>query len=139
MAHQFHKSILREYDIRGIVGSTLRIKDAYFIGKKFAIDIRKHYKNAKIAVGYDGRLSSPLLEKELNKGLLEGGAEINIIGVCPSPMLYYACKALNCDGAIMITGSHNPANYNGFKILSRDQSYYGKKIMEIVTLELQSL
>ncbi len=138
MKHQFHNSILREYDIRGIVGSTLRIKDAYFIGKKFAVDIKKKYKRAKIVVGYDGRLSSPLLKKELCKGLLDGGASISVIGVCPSPMLYYACKKLNCDGAIMITGSHNPLNYNGFKILSKEYSYYGKKIISLAQTKVPS-
>ena len=136
MAHKFNKTILREYDIRGIVGNTLTAKDAFFIGKKFSTDIRKQYKNAKIAIGYDGRMSSNLLERQLTKGLLQGGAKVNNIGVCPSPMLYYACKALNCDGAIMITGSHNPPDYNGFKILSREQSYYGKKIIDLAKTEV---
>ena len=136
MDHKFNKTILREYDIRGIVGNTLTAKDAFFIGKKFSTDIKNQYKNAKIAVGYDGRMSSNLLEKQLTKGLLQGGAKVNNIGVCPSPMLYYACKALNCDGAIMITGSHNPPDYNGFKILSREQSYYGKKIIDLAKTEV---
>ena len=131
MKNKFHQSILRAYDIRGIVSETLHVKDAYSLGKKFTNDIFDKYGSARIVVGYDGRLSSPILEKELVSGLRDAGGTIIRIGLCPTPMLYFASKTLDCDGAIMITGSHNPANYNGFKILSKHQSYYGKEIKNL--------
>ena len=131
MYSSFHKSIIRAYDIRGIVSDTLHVKDAYLLGRKFANDIFEKFKNLRIVVGYDGRLSSPILEKELILGLKDGGAEVIRIGLCPSPMLYFASKTLDSDGAIMITGSHNPAQYNGFKILSRENSYYGEEIQNL--------
>ncbi len=138
MSHSFHQSILRAYDIRGIISQTLHIRDAYFLGRKFAADIFDQYNSKRIVIGYDGRLSSKILEKELIEGLKDGGSDIITIGLCPSPMLYFASKTLNCDGAIMITGSHNPSNYNGFKILSRDESYYGKKIINLANKKIKS-
>ena len=141
MYSSFHKSIIRAYDIRGIVSDTLHVKDAYLLGRKFANDIFEKFRNLRIVVGYDGRLSSPTLEKELILGLKDGGAEVTRIGLCPSPMLYFASKTLDSDGAIMITGSHNPAQYNGFKILSsftKTQSIhqqYGGVVPEIASRE----
>ena len=137
MSHSFNKSIVREYDIRGIVSETLHIRDAYFLGRLFSKHIFTKYNNARIAVGYDGRLSSKILEKELVRGLKEGGAEVTKIGLCPSPMLYYASKTLDCDGAIMITGSHNPPSYNGFKILSREKNYYGKELKDLTKTKIK--
>ncbi len=131
MFHKFNQSIFRAYDIRGIVAETLSVKDAYYIGQNFAKQIKSKYKSCSIVVGYDGRLSSPILEKNLLQGMYDAGAEITRIGVCSSPMLYYSTIKLQTDGGIMITGSHNPANYNGFKILSKDESYYGKKIVSL--------
>ena len=129
--HKFNKSIFRAYDIRGIVGETLTVKDAYFIGYNFAEQIKKKYKSSNIVVGYDGRLSSPIIETSLIQGMYSAGANIVRIGLCASPMLYFASFKLKADGAIMITGSHNPSNYNGFKILSKEKSYYGKKIFSL--------
>ena len=131
MLHKFNQSIFRAYDIRGIVADTLSVKDAYYIGQNFAEQIRSKYKSCSIVVGYDGRLSSPILEKNLVQGMYDAGAIITRIGLCSSPMLYYSTIKLQLDGGIMITGSHNPANYNGFKILSKDESYYGKKITSL--------
>ena len=68
------------------------------------------------------------LNKELIRGLVDAGSHVTSIGLCPSPMLYYADKVFNADGAIMITGSHNPSNYNGFKMLVRGKSLYGERI-----------
>ena len=127
MLHKFNHSIFRAYDIRGIVAETLSVDDAYYIGQNFAKQIRSKYKSCSIVVGYDGRLSSPILEKNLVQGMYDAGADVIRIGLCSSPMLYYSTVKLQSDGGIMITGSHNPANYNGFKILSKDESYYGKK------------
>ncbi|MAJ24364.1 MAG: phosphomannomutase [Rickettsiales bacterium] len=129
--HNFDNSIFREYDIRGIVGKTLTVQDSYFIGYNFAKQIKKKFNTLNIIVGYDGRLSSPILENNLIQGLYDCGACVTKIGLCSSPMLYFSSVKLKADGAIMITGSHNPSDYNGFKILSKEGSYYGKKIKSL--------
>jgi len=130
--HKFNKSIFRAYDIRGIVADTLSVKDAYYIGYNFAKKIRDKFKSINIVIGYDGRLSSPILEKSLIQGLFDNGANVIRIGLCASPMLYFASIRLIAEGAIMITGSHNPSNYNGFKILTKEGSYYGKELLSLM-------
>ena len=138
MKRKFHNSILRAYDIRGIIGETLNTEDAYALGYKFSCFVRK--KNiSRVVVGYDGRLSSTLLNAELTRGLVDAGSHVTSIGLCPSPMLYYADKVLNSDGAIMITGSHNPANYNGFKMLVRGKSLYGDRILKLANYNKKGL
>ncbi len=127
----FNPSILRAYDIRGIIGETLNVKDAELLGKVFASEIQERYGSCNIALGYDGRLSSPLLEEYLIKGLMYSGANVTRIGIGPSPMLYYSSIILNSDAAIMITGSHNAANYNGFKILDKKGNFYGEDIQKL--------
>src|SRR3546814_13985342 len=118
MTHRFHPTSLREYDIRGIVGETLGEADAYAIGRGFATLVRRGG-GTRVAVGYDGRESSPVLEKALIRGLNESGVDVVRIGLGPTPMLYYAEAELEVDGGIMITGSHNPAHYNGLVRKSR--------------------
>ena len=135
-SHQFNKSIFRAYDIRGIVGETLSVRDAYFIGYNFAKKVKKKFNSLNIIVGYDGRLSSPILEKNLIQGLLNAGSNVTRISVCTSPMLYFASEILKADGAIMITGSHNPSNYNGFKILTKEGSYFGKEILSLIKTKI---
>ena len=137
--HKFNKSIFRAYDIRGIVADTLSVQDAYYIGYNFAKKIRDKFKSANIVVGYDGRLSSPILEKSLIQGLFDNGANIIRIGLCPSPMLYFASIRLRAEGAIMITGSHNPSNYNGFKILTKEGSYFGKELSSLMKIKAMPL
>jgi phosphomannomutase len=130
MAHNFNPTILREYDIRGIVGDTLTESDAYALGRTFAS--KAHGEGARtIAVGRDGRTHSGMLEAELIRGLTEGGMRVTQIGMGPSPMLYFATHYLDVDGGIMVTGSHNPAAYNGFKLLLKGRSVYGAEIQEI--------
>jgi phosphomannomutase len=130
MTHQFNPTILREYDIRGIVGDTLTEADAYALGRTFAA--KAHGEGARtIAVGRDGRTHSPTLEAELIRGLTEGGMSVIQIGMGPSPMLYFATYYLDVDGGIQVTGSHNPANYNGFKLLLKGRSVFGAEIQEI--------
>ncbi len=125
--HEFHKTSLREYDIRGIIGETLGGDDAYAIGRCFgSIVIRAG--GASVAVGYDGRLSSPMLEERLVAGLMDCGLEVARIGCGPTPMLYFAAYALGADGAIMVTGSHNPPNYNGFKAMLGKKPFFGRDI-----------
>ncbi|MBU6253124.1 MAG: phosphomannomutase/phosphoglucomutase [Alphaproteobacteria bacterium] len=134
MTHQFHPTALREYDIRGIVGDTLTEADAWAIGRSFATIVRRAG-GKTVAVGYDGRLSSPVLEAALIKGLTESGADVVRVGLGPTPMLYYAEAALdNVDGGIQITGSHNPPNYNGFKMVHAHAPFFGADILTIGTL-----
>jgi phosphomannomutase len=127
MTHSFDPTILREYDIRGIVGHTLHEEDAYALGRTFASEA--HEQGAKrLAVGRDGREHSPRLEEALVRGLTEGGLDVVRIGQGPSPMLYWAVAELDVDGGIQITGSHNPADYNGFKMLLPGGSVFGSAI-----------
>jgi phosphomannomutase len=127
MAHQFHPTSLREYDIRGIVGETLGEADAYAIGRSFGTLVRRGG-GTKVAVGFDGRESSPRLEKALVDGLTESGVDVVRVGLGPTPMLYFAASTLDVDGGIMITGSHNPANYNGFKMVLQGRAFFGADI-----------
>ncbi len=134
MAHQFHATALREYDIRGIVGQTLTGADAWAIGRGFATIVRRAG-GKTVAVGYDGRLSSPVLEADLIRGLTEGGVDVVRVGLGPTPMLYYAEAALDgIDGGIQITGSHNPPDYNGFKMVHAHAPFFGDDIQKIGAL-----
>jgi phosphomannomutase len=134
VTHQFHSTSLREYDIRGIVGETLTEADAYAIGRGFGTIIRRAG-GGKVAVGYDGRLSSPVLEASLSNGLNDSGIDVVRVGLGPTPMLYYAeCVLDGVDGGIQITGSHNPPNYNGFKLVQAHGPFYGEDIQLIGTL-----
>src|SRR4051812_24269601 len=130
MTHQFNPTILREYDIRGIVGDTLTEADAYALGRTFAAKVRGEGAR-RIAVGRDGRSHSGMLEAELVRGLTEGGMNVMQIGMGPSPMLYFATHYLDVDGGIQVTGSHNPGDYNGFKLLLKGRSVFGAEIQEI--------
>ncbi|MGH6781357.1 MAG: phosphoglucomutase/phosphomannomutase PgmG, partial [Sphingomonadaceae bacterium] len=130
MSHVFDPTTLREYDIRGIVGKTLHQNDAYAIGRGFATLVRKAG-GTRVAVGYDGRESSPMLETALISGLTTGGVDVVRVGLGPTPMLYYAEAVLEVDGGIQITGSHNPADYNGFKMVLQHAPFYGADIMKI--------
>ena len=114
--HRFDPTTLREYDIRGTVGRTLSEADAFAIGRCFGSIVARNG-GRTVAVGYDGRLSSPALEAALAKGLSASGIEAMRIGRGPTPMLYYAATKLETDGAVMVTGSHNPPDYNGFKMV----------------------
>jgi phosphomannomutase len=128
--HRFDPTSLREYDIRGIVGATLSPEDAYAIGRCFGSIVARGG-GSRVAVGYDGRLSSPELEAQLVAGLRACGMEALRVGCGPTPMLYYACYALAADGGIMVTGSHNPPDYNGFKMMLGKKPFFGSQIQEI--------
>ena len=130
MTHSFNPTILREYDIRGIVGDTLTEADAYGLGRTFAA-IATEESARRIAVGRDGRTHSGMLEAALIRGLTEGGIDVVQIGMGPSPMLYFATHYLDVDGGIQVTGSHNPADYNGFKLLLKGRSVFGAEIQGI--------
>jgi phosphomannomutase len=130
MTHQFNPTILREYDIRGIVGNTLNEADAYALGRSYAALAREEGAR-RIAVGRDGRTHSGMLEAALIRGLTEGGIDVQQTGMGPSPMLYFATHYLDVDGGIQVTGSHNPADYNGFKMLLKGRSVFGQEIQAL--------
>lgn len=130
MTHRFDPTSLREYDIRGIVGKTLGVADADAIGRGFGTRVRRAG-GTRVAVGYDGRLSSPELEAALVGGLTAVGVHVVRIGMGPTPMLYYAEATLEVDGGIEITGSHNPAEYNGFKMVLQHKPFFGADIQEL--------
>jgi phosphomannomutase len=128
--HKFNASILREYDIRGIVGATLDSRDAYALGQAFGTAVTGEAGQA-VALGQDGRLSSPELARALAEGLAGTGVEVVRVGVGPTPMLYFANKHLGTDGAIMVTGSHNPPDHNGFKMVLGGRAIYGADIKRL--------
>jgi phosphomannomutase len=131
--HKFDPTSLREYDIRGVVGRTLTAGDAFAIGRCFG-SIVARAGGAAVAMGYDGRLSSPELSNALSKGLRASGIEVLNIGRGPTPMLYYAGTTIDTGGAIMVTGSHNPPDYNGFKMTLDRKPFFGERIQEIGTM-----
>ena len=133
MTHKFHPSIIRAYDIRGIYGQTLHDKDAFYVAKSFASFLKKSGKK-KISVACDGRLSSPSLKAELIKGLVESGLEVIDVGMGPTPMLYFSVYHLNQDAGIMITGSHNAKEYNGFKMMLKDRPFFGDDIKNLAII-----
>jgi phosphomannomutase len=130
MTHNFNRTILREYDVRGIVGSTLDADDAYALGRSYAA-LATSEGAKKVAVGRDGRTHSPELEAALIRGLTEGGLDVVRVGMGPSPMLYFAVSTLEVEGGIQVTGSHNPADYNGFKMLLKGRSVFGTEIQDL--------
>ena len=130
MAHEFHPTILREYDVRGIVGDTLTEADAYALGRTYG-SIAREEGAQRIAVGRDGRSHSGMLEAQLVRGLTDSGVDAVMIGQGPSPMLYFATYYLGVDGGIQVTGSHNPAEYNGFKLLLKGRSLFGEEIQAL--------
>ncbi len=128
--HTFDPTSLREYDIRGVVGRTLHLADAFAIGRCFGSVVARAGGHV-VAVGYDGRLSSPELASALVDGLKASGMEVLRVGRGPTPMLYFAATTLNTDGAVMVTGSHNPPDYNGFKMMLGKRAFFGTDIQEL--------
>src|SRR5574344_1238568 len=109
------KEIFREYDIRGIYDTELNEDTAYLIGKAYGTVLQREYDKKKCIVGYDNRLSSMSLYESLVKGILETGVDVVSIGLTTTPMYYFAWDYLNIKCGVMITASHNPKEYNGFK------------------------
>jgi len=134
---QINKEIFRAYDIRGNSLKDLTEDVAYKIGFCFA-KISINNDNNKICVGLDGRLSSPTLCKALELGLTNAGAKVINIDVVPTPVLYFADKEFMPSGSIMITGSHNPRDDNGFKLLQNGKSFFGPQIQDLLTRILDS-
>lgn len=128
-------TIFREYDIRGLVDDELVIDEVYDLACAIAYYFVQHNPQVKtIAVGMDGRTHSPAIKDEICRGLSDSGLNVVFIGVCPSPVLYFALHTLSVDGGLMITASHNPKEYNGIKVCLGTESLWGEQIKEIGAL-----
>lgn len=123
-------ALFREYDLRGIVGEELTEAIAEQVGRAYATLAREQGTSC-ISLGRDGRLSSPALQQALIKGLLAGGLDVIDLGLCASPLLYFSLFTLPVQGGIMITGSHNAAEYNGFKICIGKEAIHGEDIQHL--------
>lgn len=124
--------IFREYDIRGIIDKNLDANVAYLIGKSFGTLLKKVNPGAKVvSVGRDGRLSSEVLANSLIDGIISTGLDVLNIGLCPTPLQYFSLHYLNLDGGVMVTGSHNPPEYNGFKLSIGKETIFGNDILKI--------
>ncbi|MCB9996554.1 MAG: phosphomannomutase/phosphoglucomutase [Rhodospirillales bacterium] len=128
--YRFDPEILREYDVRGQVGKNLSEADAFALGCAFGTFVKRKG-GSQVCVGYDGRESSPGLAGALIDGLLSTGMSVENVGLGPTPMLYFAVKDHMADGGIMVTGSHNPADYNGFKMTLQSSPVFGETIQEL--------
>ena len=129
--YEFNSTIMRAYDIRGTIDKNLNAHDAYFLGRSFAAFMRQNGYKGKVCVGYDGRLSSPDLNDGLVQGFLDSGVEVVHIGLVPTPALYFSTFELGCDAGIEITGSHNPPDQNGFKMMLGGASFFAEKIQAL--------
>lgn len=132
--HVFHPSILREYDIRGTVGDTLKAQDCYFVGRAFGTMVKRLQHGKKVVVGFDGRESSPVFADNVVRGLADCGLDVENIGLGPTPMVYFAMKTRGFDAAVVITGSHSPLSYNGIKMAYASGPFYGAMVQEIGAL-----
>lgn len=121
------KSIFKAYDIRGIIGKTLDASIARQIGQSFGTAMRDKDRNT-VVVGRDGRLSGPELSQALTEGLNAAGIDVIDIGMVATPLVYFATHALEADSGIMVTGSHNPPDYNGFKMVLAGEAIHGETI-----------
>lgn len=136
MSIKINPAIFREYDIRGIAGKDLTPEFAEHLGQAYAqyISDRKPAggrSRLKISVGRDCRLSSDSYAEAIIRGVTSGGVDVVNIGVCPSPLTYFSVHHFDLDGAIMITGSHNPADYNGFKIGIGKDTIHGQQVQDL--------
>lgn len=129
--YTFAPEILREYDIRGQIGKNLSDADAYALGCAYGTYVKRKMGGDRICLGYDGRASSDGLQKAMTQGLMDVGIKVERIGLGPTPMLYYAVKDRGTSAGLMITGSHNPSDYNGFKMMLQNGPVYGDAVQEI--------
>lgn len=130
-----NENIFREYDIRGIVGEQLTDETVAILGKAIGTFFQKNGAK-RIAVGFDARTSSPRFCELLVKGFNETGCDAVLIGRVPTPVLYHTVFTKSVDGGVMITGSHNPPDHNGFKICLGKQTLFGSQIQEIKQIAL---
>lgn len=126
-------SIFREYDIRGVYGADLTDEIALRIGRAFGTEVSR-MGGKTLALGYDMRLSGPALREAVLDGLLETGINVIDVGACPTPVLYFSQFHLDVDGGVMITASHNPTEFNGFKLCHGKTTLFGAQIQKIQTM-----
>ena len=125
--------IFRQYDIRGIVDKDLTTETVEWLGKGIGTYFRQN-KRKEVVLGRDCRLSSPAFAEFLTKGLLSTGCEVVNLGIIPTPLLYFTIYYKKREAGVIITGSHNPPEYNGFKIMVGEKTLYGKAIQDIYTI-----
>src|SRR5712691_10262134 len=126
-------TIFREYDIRGVADTELATPDIVDLGRGLGTLLQRK-SGRSITLGRDCRLSSTRLRDALLEGLVDSGCEVTDIGVVPTPLLYYSAVHLKADGAVMITGSHNPSEFNGFKTVCGPTTLHGETIQEVLHL-----
>ena len=134
-----NSEIFRAYDIRGIVDQTLTEESVFLIGKAVGTKAllssnQQDQKSINVIVGRDGRLSGIRLINKLKQGIISTGCNVIDLGLVPTPVLYFAANVWNINSAVMLTGSHNPPNYNGLKIILSGQAIYGEQILELKNL-----
>ncbi len=136
MGFNVPENIFRQYDIRGVFGEDLTLEVAEALGRVFAAYLLKvkDLKTARVSIGRDVRLSSTEIKDALIKGLTSSGIDCVDLGECPTPLQYFSIHHLNLDGGIMITGSHNPPEYNGFKLSAGKETIHGQEIQNLKTL-----
>ncbi|MDD5529086.1 MAG: phosphomannomutase/phosphoglucomutase [bacterium] len=131
----FNPDIFRTYDIRGLADTELTDDVVYELGLAYGVYIKSKISNSKskikVGVGRDVRLSSDRISKTLIKGIIDSNLDVTDVGVVPTPVLYFSVFKYNYDGGIMITGSHNPKEYNGFKVLVGKETIYGDEIQNL--------
>jgi len=125
--------IFREYDIRGVWEDDLTLEAVKAIGKAYAVYLKEGVgkDRPKVSIGYDARLSSPTISEGLTEVLTDSGVDVVDIGMCPTPVQYFSMRHLKLDGGIMITGSHNPSEFNGLKLTVGLETIYGSKIQDV--------
>src|SRR6185437_12625289 len=126
-----HPGIFREYDVRGVADKELLDPDVEQLGRALATYLIRHGSSRDLCLANDCRLSSARLHDAILKGFLAAGARVLDVGTVPTPVLYYSAIHFNASGAVMITGSHNPPEYNGFKTVCGPGTLYGAAIQEI--------
>ena len=122
--------IFREYDIRGIAGKDIEEEDVVIIGKAYGSLLNRQNKKI-VSVGRDCRLTSDKFSQLFIQGIISTGCDVIDIGICPTPVLYFSIHHLNLEGGAMVTASHNPPEYNGFKLMKGTDSIHGQGLQEI--------
>src|SRR5258706_6511036 len=123
-------TIFREYDIRGVAETELTTPGVIELGRGLGTLLQRK-SGPNVNLGRDCRLSSPRLRDALLQGLIASGCQVTDLGVVPTPLLYYSAVHLKSDGAVMITGSHNPSEFNGFKTVCGSGTIHGDDIQEV--------
>src|SRR5690606_21851257 len=128
--HLFDPGILRAYDVRGEIGTTLKESDCYAIGRTFGSVVVRGG-GTSVVLGYDGRETSPVFAESVIAGLQKSGLDVHVVGLGPSPMVYFALHHLHADASVVVTGSHSPITHNGIKMALAKRPFYGDDIQKL--------